>query len=465
MFRRKKEQEAPRTAPVTPMTPERQRQEDNFRALMSEINPAALDDSPPPPPESRGDAIGRGIAGFLGFVPQGGTRGDAADGFANMGRAFFGAPSVQQVENDYNQSINPERLRRAVESGDREAIARIDPAVARQVQQIERTDADAEIAAEDRSRRILTEDEERARLLAVREAVEAGDVERVKRLDPELYSSLFEQDEAEEKSRRARGVAATRAAERMGKENFPMVLDAMVADGTINLTPEEIAFGKANGAEALRELLGQEIAERDPLTDAYRRAQIASLNRRGTGAGDEVDTSPGFFRNQMSDNLAEMRSLVQAGEAVGAFPSVARGRMDAIGARAANLADDATGGLLLAGTERQQYREQLESAAWATANTVRGLLEENGVKVGATQLNTEKEAERFMKVIANPNATTQTINASLDRMERAFLQDMQMYGLTEGGARQTAPAPSRPVAGGTITEGADGVRDWTPGGR
>lgn len=491
LFRRKKEQETPRTAPVTPMTPERQKQEDSFRALMSEINPAALDDAPPPAPESTGGAIGRGLAGFLGFVPQGGTRGDAADGWANLARGLLGAPSVQQVESDYNQSINPERLRRAIESGDRDAIARIDPAVARQVQQIERTDADAAIAAEDRTRRISVEDGERERLLAIREAVEAGDIERVKQLDPQLHASLFGQSEKEEQSRRDRGIAATRAAERMGEQNFPMVLDAMVADGTINLTPEELAFGKANGAQALRELLGQEIAERDPLADAYRRAQIASLNRRGAGSGGDEDGAPpskakmkftGTLKNLGGTTIELARAgAIGVGGEGGSLTSIlgAGAGKEGLGGTVADLA---TLGNVGSAPLFSRRNTQVDLA-------IRQFAEAAGIKTGA--LNSNFELQNVKNALANPLAPMEDQIAAQDAMSATYgsgelvsdyllrqgqitpqeYADIQVRteafvgNIERGVAQEASGGAGRSVAGGTITEGADGVREWTPGGR
>jgi len=120
----------------------------------------------PTPKESTGSAIGRGVAGFLGFVPKGGTRGDAVDGFANFGRALLGENSVQQMESDYNDSIAPEKLRRALAEGDVEAIKRLDPQTAAQVQGVDETTYTG------------------GRQRQYDEAVARGDVDAMRRLDP-----------------------------------------------------------------------------------------------------------------------------------------------------------------------------------------------------------------------------------------------------------------------------------------
>lgn len=101
----------------------RARATQGFDQLMSEMNPTQA----AAPRESAVGTVGRGLASFLGFVPQGGTRGDATEGFANAARALFQAPSIQQVEADYNQSLQNEKIRRAIESGDMEALSRLDP--------------------------------------------------------------------------------------------------------------------------------------------------------------------------------------------------------------------------------------------------------------------------------------------------------------------------------------------------
>jgi len=109
------------SAPATRDTPEAiANLNRGFDALASEQNMVAA------PKESNSDKVMRGVSGLLGFVPKGGTRGDAADGFANIGRSLMGLNSVQQMESDYNQSVAPEKLRRALETGDAEEIARLD---------------------------------------------------------------------------------------------------------------------------------------------------------------------------------------------------------------------------------------------------------------------------------------------------------------------------------------------------
>jgi hypothetical protein len=186
-----------------------------------------------PQDNSRADAIQRGVAGFLGFVPKGGTRGDAADGFANIGRALLGENSVQQLESDYNQSIAPEKLRRALETGDVEAIKRLDPATASQVQGVDDTSYKS------------------GRQRQFDDAVARGDVDAMRRLDP---TKADERDQA----RRDAALRAARAAAQIGAQDparGAAALKQFAAEAPNLFSAQELQAYEQGGSEALEAML------------------------------------------------------------------------------------------------------------------------------------------------------------------------------------------------------------------
>jgi hypothetical protein len=187
----------------------------------------------PEPKESTGSAIGRGLAGFLGFVPKGGTRGDAVDGFANIGRALLGENSVQQMESDYNDSIAPEKLRRALAEGDVEAIKRLDPKTAAEVQGVDET--------------TYTDGRQRQ----FDEAVARGDVDAMRRLDP---AAADLRDEA----RRGAALRAARAARQIGADNPEQgaaVLSRFAQEQPNLFSAQELQAFDEGGPDALEAML------------------------------------------------------------------------------------------------------------------------------------------------------------------------------------------------------------------
>lgn len=234
MFKAKKKPVQPDAQPVQYSerdTPEARANLDRqFNAMLSESGTGADE---PMPKESRASAIQRGVAGFLGFVPEGGTRGDAADGFANIGRALLGENSVQQMESDYNQSIAPEKLRRALETGDVEAIKRLDPATASEVQGV-----DDSTYKSGRQRQFD-------------DAVARGDTEAMRRLDPEAA-------DARETARRDAALRAARAARQIGAQDpakGAAALRQFAAEAPNLFSAQELQAYEQGGSEALEAML------------------------------------------------------------------------------------------------------------------------------------------------------------------------------------------------------------------
>ena len=401
-----------------------------------------------------GSALLRGLGNFLGYVPKGGTRGDTPELVADIARGLLGERSIRDVETEANQRRIPEELRRAVEIGaqdDFTALERLDPERAMNLRRARAQDATAaELARLEEERRPKRELARTAFAISRETGLPYGEAIR-----------LIEEDIGRE---------VLSPEERMAAEagSYPALLSALGEDDPYgdlfrNMggnTVLDLSGGAVTGpgfiqrpqTEAERDELLSKIEERAARAAAEgKRADAAMLNAQANylraqkyqpGGGADTASKANFFRNQMENNINEMRGLLDRGIAAGAFPTTDRGRLAALQARGLNIIDDLTGGVALAGTERQQVREQLSSAAWSTANVVRGLLESNGVKVGATQLNTEKEAERFVNTIANPNATAETIDAALARMERAYLQDMALIGQSGGGGASNYSAYS-----------------------
>lgn len=242
MFKNKKKPFAPDAAPVARSardTPEaianlgRQ-----FNALMSEGGTGADE---PMPKESFGSKVGRGVAGFLGFVPKGGTRGDAADGWANIGRALMGENSVQQMESDYNDSIAPEKRRRALDTGDIETIKRVDPQAASQVQGVDDTSYKSQ------------------RQRQFDDAVASGDTESVRRLDP---AAADERDTV----RRAAAFRAARAASEIGAQDparGAAALQQFAKESPNLFSPQELQAYEQGGPRALEAILTGEGAQKN----------------------------------------------------------------------------------------------------------------------------------------------------------------------------------------------------------
>ncbi len=201
-----------------------------FNAMLSESG-TGLDE--PVPKESKSSAIQRGLSGFLGFVPQGGTRGDAADGFANIGRALMGMDSVQQMESDYNASIAPEKLRRALKTGDVEAIKRLDPATAAQVQGVDETSYTGKRQRE------------------FDDSVARGDIEAMRRIDPEAA-------DLRDTERRSRVTMIARAAAEIGggdPAKSEAVFQQIINEQKNLLSPQESAIYQQGGMPALEAML------------------------------------------------------------------------------------------------------------------------------------------------------------------------------------------------------------------
>ena len=96
----------------------------------------------PRPPEKRMDTLLRGIGNFLGYIPQGGSRGDRTEMIADFARGLLGEKPIREEEAELNQRMAEEMLRRALATGDVNEIARLDPDMAMKLQEFGTFDED-----------------------------------------------------------------------------------------------------------------------------------------------------------------------------------------------------------------------------------------------------------------------------------------------------------------------------------
>ena len=384
------------------------------------------------PPKPKSSAIQRGISGLLGFVPKGGTQGDAADGFANIGRALMGFDSVQQMESDYNQSIAPEKLRRALETGDVEAIKRLDPETAAQVQGVDET--------------TYTGDRQRQ----LDEAIAAGDIEAMRRFDPTKADEL-ENTRNVERLGRARMLAAAVGEISGGDpEKAAAALQALTSEQQNLLTPQEMMAFEQGGVPALEAMLGaeeeeqilnlgggsiydtktkefktaprtpQELSELDRAEIELRRAQARNLDRQNlpgqTGKGGTAEDKEGFTASL--NNLAETAVELAAAGAIGSGGEGSRNPYWAalVGAP---------------GTEKGpnwiQGVAQLFGAEWANkfsareaqvASAVRGFSKAAGI--ASTSMNSNFELRSVQETLANPFSPMEDQIAATDAMSMQY---------------------------------------------
>lgn len=451
MFKKRPPKREPANAPSSARdTPEKKAELDRqFNALMSEVGTGADE---PMPKESTGSAVGRGLAGFLGFVPKGGTQGDAVDGFANFGRALMGLKSVQQMESDYNDSIAPEKRRRALDTGDIETIKRIDPLEASRVQGVDET--------------TYTGDRQRQ----LDEAVAAGDVDAMRRLDPEAA-------DARDAARREAALRAARAARQIGSTDPTQGSAALArfAKEQPNLfSAQELQAHEQGGPDALEAMLTgesrsgkdrflsvgggiydmdketwvqpqtKELTEKENLELDVLRARIGQINRSnrgsGSGAGDDDEATGGFADPAViQNNINNLSGAVERAKSAGAV----RGGKDlnplerfVAGAMAAPGAMDdpmTAGAYASVFPERFEALQDIRASVLPLVQSLRTL-----PGMDATRLaDTEKEFARLMDVVVNPNASAEQIDASVNSFLMLF-RDV---------ANVPASAPAAPAKG------------------
>ena len=402
------------------------------------------------PPKPGSSAIQRGIAGFLGFVPQGGTRGDAADGWANIGRALMGEESVQKMESDYNQSIAPEKLRRALETGDVEAIKRLDPVVAGQVQGVDETTYTG------------------GRQRQYDEAVAAGDIDAMRRLDP---AKADERDIV----RREGVTRAARAAAAIGGGD-PAKTEAAFAsfvDETPGLlSPQERSIYQQGGMPALQAMLVEPASGKDrflsvaggvydmqvqdwveqpvrPLTEKeqadidYTRAQISNIYSQISERGKPDQAVTGGFADPaiISNNLANLNAAIErakdagavrGGQPLNAFERYVAGAMAAPGGM-----DDpgAAGAYAAFFPKRFEALQDIRASVLPLVASLRTLPGMDQARLA----DTEKEFARLMDVVVNPNSSAAQLDASLNSFMMLF---SSVAGVPMG---PSAAAPSKVV--------------------
>lgn len=442
MFKNKKKPVAPDAAPVVrsardaaPVvrsardTPEAVANLDRqFNALMSEGGTGADE---PMPQESFGSKFGRGAAGFLGFVPKGGTRGDAADGWANIGRALMGENSVQQMESDYNDSIAPERRRRALDTGDIETIKRVDPQAASQVQGV-----DDKSYQSQRQRQFD-------------DAVARGDTESVRRLDP---AAADERDTV----RRAAAFRAARAASEIGAQDparGAAALQQFAKEAPNLFSPQELQAYEQGGPRALEAILTGEgaqknkdrflnvggglydmdnetwvepqtkdVTEKERLQLDLLRAQIGAAGRsnRGTSkSASESDSgaSKGSFSGALNNISGTAVKLARTG-AIGVGGEGAPNwlRSFAVGVRNTDgsqtpISQVAT---LFGDDTAELFNERATQVAFAT----RQFAQAAGIKTGS--LNSNFELQNVQLALGDPFGTMETQIAASDAMSLTY---------------------------------------------
>lgn len=382
------------------------------------------------PPKPGSSAIQRGIAGFLGFVPQGGTRGDAADGWANIGRALMGEESVQKMESDYNQSIAPEKLRRALETGDVEAIKRLDPVVAGQVQGVDETTYTG------------------GRQRQYDEAVAAGDIDAMRRLDP---AKADERDIV----RREGVTRAARAAAAIGGGD-PAKTEAAFAsfvDETPGLlSPQERSIYQQGGMPALQAMLVEPASGKDrflsvaggvydmqvqdwveqptkPLTEmeladlAYKRAQTSNIYSEiaNRGAADKETLATPEQKTDFTGSLNSIADtavrLAKAG-AIGVDGKGARTPIKSaiVGAKTKEGGQTFLGSVAqLMGDETAQIFSSRETQV---DFAIRQFAAAAGIKSGS--LNSNFELQNVKNALGNPFAPMEDQIAAADAMSLTY---------------------------------------------
>ena len=198
----------------------------------------------PTPQRGMGDRIGRGLASFLGFVPEGGYDRSPEQGVANFARALLGYKPGRQANEDYLQLTREDQLRKALETGNVDEIAKLDPKTANEVFTLGEDRGAAERNAK------------------VREALAAGDLETLKGLNPDIYAKVVNQQNAEEEARRAKigrfANVARNISDSMGPEKAAAFLEQEVARNPKMLNEQERAIFDAGGADALVAAMGGE---------------------------------------------------------------------------------------------------------------------------------------------------------------------------------------------------------------
>lgn len=434
MFKNKKPvQNAPEAQPVEYSqrdTPEARANLDRqFNALMSEQGTGADE---PMPKESNASAIQRGLAGFLGFVPKGGTRGDAADGFANLGRALLGMESVQKMESDYNDSIAPEKLRRALDSGNVEAIKRIDPVEAARVQGVDKTTYDT------------------GRQQQYDQAVARGDVEAMRRLDPEAA-------DGRETARREAAMRAARAAAQIGAQDpakGAAALKQFAAEAPNLFSPQEIQAYEQGGPQALEAMLTgaansgkdrflsvgggiydmlnetwvepqkKELTEKDLLDLELLRARIGAANRSNqgkagdaSGAGGTKDQAKTGFTGSLN-NIADTAVKLAGMGAIGVNGQGAKTPIKSaiVGSRNSDGNRGFVGSMAsLMGDETAQLFNARETQV---DFALRQFAAAAGIKTGA--LNSNFELQNVKNAIGDPFAPMEAQIAAADAMSLTY---------------------------------------------
>ena len=159
----------------------------------------------PRPPEKRMDTLLRGIGNFLGYIPQGGTRGDRTELIADFARGLLGEKPIREEEAELNQRMAEEMLRRALATGDVNEIARLDPDMAMKLQEFGTFDEDRANTRQARLTQKQIDDAaiEENRILQARRVVEglyeategdpqrfAAAIQQISQEQPNIFNSL-----------------------------------------------------------------------------------------------------------------------------------------------------------------------------------------------------------------------------------------------------------------------------------
>jgi len=406
----------------------------------------------PVAPESFGSKAGRAFSGLMGFVPKGGTRGDAADGFANIGRALMGLNSVQQMESDYNDSVAPEQLRRALATGDIEAIKRLDPDSAARVQGVDKNTYN------------------QGRQKSLDDAIAGGNFADVARIDPETGNVIENQNFKRDNEKlvgAGRAVQALQSIIQSNPGNKEQAVKKFLEQNPDTFTQSQMDAYNQGGIPALSAMVGgggalsgkdrylsvggglydmndgkwiespvQDLTDKERAEISLLEARTGQANRsnRPKGSGSEGKTGgfsdPAVVKSYVENFKSALGRAKQAG-------AVRGGKELNFTERAISAAMAAPGGMEdpgVAAAYAAMFPDRftaLQDIRSATVPLVQALRTLPGLDA-ARLADTPKELELLVSIVANPNSSAKQIDSSISSFLSLFDSTIAKAGAPAG---------------------------------